>query len=536
MCYQPLELLRREWNFATWLSLTEILRRLEGSLTPSQYGTGMHKVAVLNLGFAAEQMRRFCRIHAKRTLRAPSSFLWSNRAAAECAAAFDVARNYSMFCIDFPAWHADLYTAELVGESTIRFRSGDSEMARRANAYAKGIRPSGWKPAAVAEKPPDPTERIRDLFSEALHASRSRGMLGMRAGSESTERLRAALREMYSARLATLFRRYPNISLGNYTLEQFRNCYVAILTIAGAHEHLCFLWAREHRFPVDSAVLVYNRLKLCELLSKYSGEPSIIVEDIIRDLTAGVTRAQDLQTLPLVPLADDSSLLAIAPAFPLASNWEENILRVCSYLRPKVHSLTSLTKEDEMRDQLKASVRAPRQISGPFNLGKGIPDLDLILDDPEEDVLVLAELKWPRKPYSPREILERNSEVRRGVAQIKAIRTFLTANPAFLSDRGRIRKPLNEYKQIQFCVVSRDHLLVSNENDIPVFAHDAFEYQISGEAKTLDALAELNSMNWLPVEGTDYRCEWTKGEAGGISVLTELFMLNTSAQTLTTAR
>jgi len=353
---------------------------------------------------------------------------------------------------------------------------------------------------------------------------------------ENTDRLRAALRDMYAARLSTISRRYPNVSLGAYTLEQFRNCYVALLTLVGAHEHLCFLWAREHRFPLDSAVLVYNRPQLVRLLCKYSGEPSAIVEATLPDLTAGVARAQDLQTLPVVPLADDASLLAIAPAFPLASNWEENILRVCSYLRPEVYSLTSLTKEDEMRDRLKTSVRAPRKISGPVNLGKGVPDLDLILEDLVGDALVLAELKWPRRPYSPREILQRNSEISKGIAQIKAIKAFLIANPSFLSGRQKIHKPLNEYTHVQFCVVSRDHLIASDDNDFPVFAYDAFEHRMAGESTTPEALEELNSMNWLPREGRDYRCEWIRAEAGGVTVLTELFKLNTLDQALITTR
>ena len=533
LCYQPLALLKRDWNLAAWLSLTEVVRRLEESISPNEYGSGKHKVAVMNLARVAEQMRKFCH-HAKRALSAPSRFQWSHRAATECAAAFDVAWNYSMLCIDFPAWHANLYTAELVDQSTVRFRSGDSQISRRANAYLKGIRPLGSRAAKDSGVPPDASKQLRSLFEEALRSVRGRGLLAIKVGD--VDRLRNGLRDMYDERLASLFRRYPDISLGIYTLEQFRNCYVALLTVVGAHEHLCFLWAREHRFPLDSAVLVYNLPQLVKLLCKYSGESSTIVEAIIPDLTAGVTRAQDLQTLPIVPLADHSSIVAIAPAFPLASNWEENILRVCSYSRPEVYSLTSVTKEEEMRDRLKDSARAPRMISGPFNIGKGIPDLDLILEDSEADAVVLAELKWPRRPYSPREILQRNSEIRKGIAQIKAIKSFLVANPAFLSDRGKMRKPLNEYSHIQFCVVSRDHLIPSDETGLPVYAYDVFEDRISGDMDTPSVLADLNGMNWLPTEGRDYKCEWIRSEAGGITVLTELFQLSTRGQALVTTR
>jgi hypothetical protein len=211
-CYRGLEILRREWNFATWLSLTEILRQLHLAISPTQYGTGKHKVAVTNFGRVGEQMRRFCQQHAKAAPCSPSRFRWSRRAAAESAVAFEVARNYSMFCIDFPAWHANLYTAELVNHATIRFRSGDSDFARRVNAYGKGIRPLASPTAPGGGVLPAISQQLQTLFAEAMQFSRTRGVLGV--DFRNTDDLRAALRDMYSVRLSGLFRRYPNISLG----------------------------------------------------------------------------------------------------------------------------------------------------------------------------------------------------------------------------------------------------------------------------------------------------------------------------------
>lgn len=183
-----------------------------------------------------------------------------------------------------------------------------------------------------------------------------------------------------------------------------------------------------------------------------------------------------------------------------------------------------------MRDQLKTSVRPPLNVTGPFKLGKGIPDLDLLLEDPVSDALVLAELKWPRKPYAPREILQRDSEIRKGIAQIKAIKAFLTANPRFLADRGKLAKQLTEYKHVQCCVVSRDHLIASHETDLPVFGYDAFEHYMSGTKTAPEAITALNKMDWLPREGEDFRCEWTRNAVGGVTTLTELFLLKTAGQ------
>jgi hypothetical protein len=222
-------LLTHEWNFAAWLSLAECARRLESSLTPQQYGSGQHKVIVMNLARASAQMCKFARAHGKRSLRAPSSFRWSTRLAGEAAAAFQVAWEYSMFCVDFPAWHKNLYSAELVGVDTIRFHSGTSQLARRVSAYLKGIRPTESQTKNASEEMPSPTRRLRELFNDVIRHSKSRGKYRVEFGTK--KQLRTELAQTYAERLAGLFRRYPDISLGAYTLGQFRSFYAGLLAL-----------------------------------------------------------------------------------------------------------------------------------------------------------------------------------------------------------------------------------------------------------------------------------------------------------------
>jgi hypothetical protein len=533
-CYQGLQLLDRQWNYAAWLALTECLRRFESSLTPDEYGSGKHKIIGMNLGRAAGQMWKFAREYARPDLCAPSGFNWYPRVARECAIAFDVAWPYSMFCIDFPAWHRGLYAAELDNATTIRFHSGSSELAKRVSAYQKGIRP-GTYASRTSSSPldlPSPTLSLKAIFDEALRKAKGQGRIAVNFGA--VKRLRTALAKMYAERLSGAFRRYPNISVGDYTLEQFRLFYAALLAIVGAHEHLCFLWSRFNETPLESLILVYPRLKWIDLISEYSGLAASIIECVIPDLVFGASPSQDLQMTPLVPLASDNSLLAVAPAFPLQSNWEENILRVCSYLRPKIYSQTSLTKEEEMRDHLMSVVKLPRRVSGPLNLGKGIPDLDLVIEDSLTGTVVFAELKWPRKPYSPREIPQRDSELRKGIAQIKAIKLFLTANPTFLAERHYLDRSLCDYQQVQYCVVSRDHLVEAQDKEYPVYGYDVFEREMSGPKDIPSVLALLNSMDWLPREGNDFTCQWIANTAGGVTVLSELFLLKERNASITT--
>jgi hypothetical protein len=439
-----------------------------------------------------------------------------------------------MFCVDFPAWHKNLYAAELVNPTTIRFHSGSTESARRVAAYQKGIRPMFSQTKRDSEEMPSATQRLGELFNDVLRWSKSCGRYGVDFGA--TDQLRVELAAMYLERLSTMFRRYPNISVGAYTLKEFRNFYAGFLAIVGAHEHLCFLWSRLNGQPLESVTLVYPRLKWIKLIADYSGSTNADAERILPDLMFGASPAQDLQVMPFVPLARDNSLLAVAPAFPLASNWEENVLRVCSYLRPQTYSQTSLTKEDEMRDQLKSVVKSPRIVTGPRNLAKGVPDLDLVIEDKTTKTLVLAELKWPRKPYAPREIPERDSEIRKGIGQIKAIKSFLTANPRFLAERHYVADLLPDYRNVQYCVVSRDHLVESHDSECPVYGYDVFESEMSGMKDTPSALDFLNSMDWLPREGRDYTCQWITNAAGGVTILSELFLLADPKASMATHR
>jgi hypothetical protein len=133
-----------------------------------------------------------------------------------------------------------------------------------------------------------------------------------------------------------------------------------------------------------------------------------------------------------------------------------------------------------MRDQLKSAMKPPRYITGPLNLGNRIPDLNLVLEETVTGTVVLAELKWPRKPYAPREIPERDSELRKGIAQIKAIKLFLTANPRFLAERAYLAKSLSDYQHIQYCVISRDHLIETQDREYPIYGFDVFESEMCG--------------------------------------------------------
>jgi hypothetical protein len=166
----------------------------------------------------------------------------------------------------------------------------------------------------------------------------------------------------------------------------------------------------------------------------------------------------DLHVHPLVALdGGDGSLVAIAPPFPLHGRHDENILRVCSQRRSRVYDLTSLEKEGEMLAAVPTAASRYRA-DGPVRLPPPIPDIDLLLVDEAHSTVVIAELKWVRKPIRPAEIPARDADVMKGVRQLISIRSFLHAQPDHLANSGRLGRPLGAYDHVHYLLVARESL------------------------------------------------------------------------------
>ena len=114
-------------------------------------------------------------------------------------------------------------------------------------------------------------------------------------------------------------------------------------------------------------------------------------------------------------------------------------------------------------------------------------------------------------------------EISKGVSQIAAIRSHLIAHPMLLADRGYVSRELTDFNSVEFCVVSRDHLIESQDKTVPVFGYDAFLRALSGLMPTPNALEYLNSMRWLPKTGEDFRVEWNVAAVGQVKIISETF-------------
>jgi hypothetical protein len=138
--------------------------------------------------------------------------------------------------------------------------------------------------------------------------------------------------------------------------------------------------------------------------------------------------------------------------------------------------------------------------------------------------VVIAELKWIRKPTKIFERIERDEDVLKGFDQLRKIREFLGQNPNHLPSIGKLRRPLSEYDEVQYAVVARDHWIwVPQSLNGAIFTFDAFTASISRSAALKHALEDLLTYDWLPIEGRDYTVRYDKSYSNGVEIETETF-------------
>jgi len=518
-CYRELALLGLPWNHAAWAALTDSIRIVEASVPTNLYGSRHHINAATNVSMIAAQIYKFARQHGRGESLQLASFTWTPRLASNAHHAFEVAKGYLTFCTVFPYWHANMYAGELINETTVRFMSYASLLGRRITAYQQGIRSPHFK--GGGENGMDTTPVLRELFMRSLWDAQQIGKYGVHF--PHLHELQEALYEAHNSRTLAMMRHYPDMCLGDYTLDDFRRFYSAINAVAGAHEFLCYQWTLEHGLPIESLLLFKRRSEWVDLLGRLARLMDEQVYAMLKDVTFGRVYAVDFHLLPFVPLKVNKGVLALAPFCSLSANWEENLLRCISRRDSDLYSTHTLSKEDEMRRPLIALTSGTRLVTGPHRLPKGLPDIDLIVQDLEAKILIFCELKWNRKPNGQKERQERDKEVLKGFSQIDAIRSFVESNPKHLVDRRYIAWDISHFKRVHYCVVARDHMIEPPPDAAPIYSYGAFAAQLSENSSTANMLGFLEGLDWLPMEGTDFSVRFERHYAGGVAVDSEVY-------------
>jgi hypothetical protein len=209
----------------------------------------------------------------------------------------------------------------------------------------------------------------------------------------------------------------------------------------------------------------------------------------------------------------DGFNLAVAPQFPLASAVDENIIRLFSYKFDALFSAQNVDKEMAMRERLREA--APQYyVDHSINLPDGSTEIDVLLADEASSTVVIAELKWVRKPNRSVEQIARDQEIAKGVQQVQTIRAYARKYPDFLGKKLPHR--LDAYANVHFLLIAWDHWYwVEPDDGFATLSFDALIPVLKKSANLHDTLTELLKYEWLPVEGQEFRVEYSRSGVNG---------------------
>ena len=522
-CYQDMALLRQPRNVATWVLLTAMATELEIFLQKYGADSARHRTAIINLdryicGF------HFIALHGKPASRLTQNYNYHGRLKVDALFVHNVSRRYTNFLNVFPLWHKNHEAMDLMPTGAVRFHiPNDSTRQRQVIAYQQIHRPA--EQARKGKKRIAQTPEIQHLFSDLFKQARP-GSLKKKFHYEPSRELIQALRHEYQERLDTNFRHPDNFQLNGYTLAEFKAVYVALLILCAIHEYICYPWEQEgNPTPESSLIMVKTRSEWVNKLHNISGVPLDTCRAVVEDLTLRpeMTSFTSLCITPFVPLGTHDDALAVAPQFPLASAADENALRLFSYTYPDLFSAQNTQKEEVMRELL-------REANPGFGIDFSIPlpdksaEIDMFLEDQASSTVVLAELKWLRRPYKPYERIEREKDIAKGVKQLERIREYGRANPGFLLQRGKLSQSLDTYRQVHHILLVRDYWhWVEPDDSIAILDFDEFLPRLRESKSLAEMMTEMLRYTWLPIENQDFHVIYHATSVNGATIESALF-------------
>jgi len=523
-CISGLQLYDYPAQIAVWALLTQYVLTIEESARKFGHGSQKHRESLINLGRSGANALRWLFENAR-----PAGGLtagWGPELRQAALEMLNVAHNYQAFLTAFPLWHKNRGGMQVLAPARLRFSESDAPDQRRVRAFQQGLRIDGWP--STADEPrgmdfiKDPT--VAALIREAVLSIRPAGILGF--SYPEPRPLLDRLNELYRDRLKLLSRWDRKVSLGRYTIGDFREFYSALLSICAVHEHLCFERERVSGiYPVESAVLAWTHSRWVREISRNSGLSDETVRAVLLDLTYGRTRPLDLFIHPFISIGTNDPCLFLIPSYPLGSRADENILRVLSLTDPRRYQTFSSGKELLMRDDLRLHNPHGFRMGGPIKLPAGLPDIDLLIEDTASSTIVIAELKWVRKTILPLEHIGRDDELAQGFRlQLKRIQEYLAAHPDHLRSVCACTLSLSSYQNVFYVLAARDHLLwIAPESNRSIVAYDALKKALEGHANLADGMADVLRYDWLPVEGREFRVGYEAARANGVTLEMEVF-------------
>jgi hypothetical protein len=509
-------------DVAVWGVLTQIVGLIEQYVDRYGHGSQEQREAMINLGRDCALL--FKNLPQKNFSEREALLRWTSELRDATNQAVLLAHNYSSFVSCFSMWHKYRQGVEIISPTRLRFSAIPSSTDRRIRAQQQGARIKDWP--STRDNPVDRAfvndPDVALLLSRLAGRVQLEGALAMSYPDDSE--LLSVLRNIFDRRLHTAFRRNSSLNLGGYALMDVRRVFAALYSLSAVHEYLCDLWRKTcGRYPFESAVMVKAPDDWVDLICNISGVPSSTVRLIVEDLTFGAIRPLDIYIHLFVP-SSNRGLLFLIPHFVLNTRPEENILRICSYARPKRYSTISNAKEREMRQHIRQDAPGRFKISGPFKFTcSGGGDIDLIITDYESSSVLIGELKWVRKAAHPLEHLDRDAELEVGFKQALKIKRFLASNPNFLRDIG-LHDPKKGKPKLNYFVIARDHLMDKvKDKGVYLAEFDALIWALQSSRNLAQVVTKLRGLEWLPSEGREFKVTFEVASVAGVAVETETF-------------
>jgi hypothetical protein len=514
-CYKLLRLLYRPKNVARWGLLTAMSLQLETMQQKYGRNSPPHLIRMMTLdrctcGF------KFISEHGKPESKLAEKYIWNGSMIEDANHALRISEHYTHFLNTFPMWHKNHERVDLLSDDKVRFyMPGDSARQRQVNAYQQKFRLTESE-----DQPKEPAKRespvamrlLGDLVREVRPIAAQK-----KFAYEPSRELIEALRPKYQNRMDERFRHPDTFQLDGYTLREFKSFYIALLILCSIHDYLCYPTIQcGLPIPTSSLVMVKPRTAWIARLSGISGLPQATCEKIVTDLTLDAVGqpGSSMCIHPFVPL--DRVMLAVAPQFPLASLADDNVVRAFSYTSPALFSAQNTQKEAAMRSRIN-EVALRYSMNYSIELPDGSTEIDLLLSDEASSTVVMAELKWIRKPNRTVERISRDKEVEKGISQLKLVRAYARGNPDFLKDRNKLARSLTDYANVYYLLVVRDHWFwVDPEDAVAIVDFDAFLPALKSSTNLQEMIARLLTYEWLPVEGRDFNVEYATASVYGM--------------------
>jgi hypothetical protein len=318
-------------------------------------------------------------------------------------------------------------------------------------------------------------------------------------------------------------------NLGRYTLSEFREFWITLLTLCWIHHNVCF-FSGAKGVALASVVKMMSRPGwVSEIVRRSSLEqPTVtaILDDLIYDqrLYEGGSKQAEVTGQPFFRLR--AELLAVSNQLVMLSNAERNLWDLISIKRPEVHSRLRNQKESlwlgEITPKLKAyGLKAFGPIKFVHN-GKQ-SDLDLLILDEENRFGLGLQLKWLNHPDRIRDVKYADKELRKGLDQAELALRWLNDHPAKLRElTGLSLKDLKPY-EFRSMVLSKNTLgsTSTQRKGVPLISERLLHWILGephhGSLKTLWQVGE--EKRYMPIRGTHFTDHDSVAEFAGIKFI-----------------